>query len=129
MKQSPDEHREHLLNQAIKIATELIKRKETFPFPGIKQVYYDRCKEEEQKLIDLGIGIDDFDPIDTALENFRGQGIEVCIGNNNKYIYIIPAGSRDNKSSTIPPRYLDIKDEMNPLLKELIELDSLLKLN
>ncbi len=36
MKQSPDEHREHLLNQAIKIATELIKRKETFPFPGIK---------------------------------------------------------------------------------------------
>ena len=128
MKQSP-EHRKVLLAQLNEIATEFIKRKEVFPFPGINQADYNKCKQEEQDLLDLGIGIDDFDPIDVALEKFRSQGIEIRMSNNKKDIYIIPAGSRDNKSSTLPLRYLDIKNEMNLLLKKLIELDNLLKLN
>jgi hypothetical protein len=122
LKQHPD-YKAALEKQSSKIAAELIRRQEKFPFPGIRNSSYLKLQAEERE---LGEYMCNVNGIVEVIREFDGMGMEIRMGNNGRGICVMPAGSRDNKSSTLPPKHLNITESMHPMLKRLIKLDRML---
>jgi len=112
--------RAEYIKECILLVTELIEKHEVLPFSEINPEAYSKIKTEQE--IYPGYST----PIDDLLIKFKEQGIKVVFTDdpNSGNICILPSGSNDIINDSLFPRHLNQTENMNALLKKLIELDT-----
>lgn len=101
----------------IELATELSEVEGGLSFPGIDSTGYAKLKTDEDVYPGCAT------PIDELIQRFSGEGVKIAFGKDPGNIYILPCGSDDIENDSVFPRYLDMRDDMDPRLRELILLN------
>src|SRR3989344_9100185 len=81
----------------IALAVELVARQESFPFPGIDHIAYQKLKADEEQFPGFAT------PIDVLIERFQNEGIKVVLRSDGGDFYILPSGSDDIENDSIVP--------------------------
>jgi hypothetical protein len=114
--EGPDAGRAEKIAELVALAKELSESQETFPFPGIESVAYEKLKEVDAAFPGFAT------PIDDLLERFKNEGIKVALGPHpeNGSVFILPAQSNDIDSDSILPRHLKWDEAMDERLERLV---------
>lgn len=112
-----EEQNKMRLERYILLAKELSKNVEGFPFPGVEAEAYVKLIEVDKEFPGFTT------PTDEIIEKMKKEGIKVALGNHPESgnVYILPLSSDDIDNDSLLPRHLEISDDMDDLLKKLIE--------
>ena len=101
----------------VQLATELVKRPESFPFKGLEDEAYAKIKATDEEYPGFTT------PIDELIKKFADHGIKVSFGDDPKSgnIFLVPSNSSDVGNDGLSPKNFKATEDMDPELKKLIE--------